>query len=165
MMLRLLVVIAGSVMCRGDVLTVCDLLATMPAHDKEVIQVRGRYVAGPEAEFIADQRCRTQVNHKDQKWEPGIWLAFPNAPNKPSKEQFDFDAFDTLIKASRDAKSKGQVATATFTGRLRYCPIRATIRPGDIRWIGCGFLGYYPLEIVVTTVSDIHVESLGLTSK
>ncbi len=152
-----LALIASSV-CHADVLSVCDLLARMPAHDGETIQVRGFYGAWEEGSFIGDDSCGAPISHHDQKWEAGVWLAFPNAPNKPRKEEFDFDAFDRLVKAHREAVQTSSRAIATFTGKLKYCPVLAKTRSGELKWIGCGFLGYYPLEIIVTSVSDIRTE-------
>jgi hypothetical protein len=152
--IAILVVASGA--CKGDVITVCELLDKMPAFDGEVVSVRGIYSAGSEISGIYDYGCRAQISYKDRKWEPGIWIA--SWPKPPNKAEFDYEAFDTLVKAHREARAAGRIVTAVFEGKLKCCPIHARDRSGAPRWVGCGFLGNYPLEMVVRTVRDVRIE-------
>jgi hypothetical protein len=154
--IQIALLLGASGACRGDVLTVCELLDKMPAHDGEVVSVRGIYSAGSESSGIYDDACRGQLSFKDRKWESGIWIA--SWPKPPSKSEFDYEAFDRLVKAHREARATGRVVTAVFEGKLKYCSVQARDRSGALIWVGCGFLGYYPLEMVVRTVRDVRVE-------
>jgi hypothetical protein len=139
------IALVASVACRAEVFTVCDLLAKMPAHDGETIQVKGVFAAGAEAALIVDRSCAAPISNHDQKWSSAIWLASSNA-------------FDKLDEVERQARGSSSNVIATFTGKLKYCPVLAKTRSGEPRWVGCGHLGAFPLELTVTTVSDIRIE-------
>ena len=141
-----------------DVVDVCKILSDPKDIGTGIVKIRGIYSSSTEYILIGDEHCGQEFQHKGQTWRSGIWLAFPSGGRPPSKSEFDYAAFDALIKAHHDARAKGRKVSAVFEGKLKYCPQHARKKSGEETWVGCGFLGEYVFELTVTTVSDIKIQ-------
>jgi hypothetical protein len=145
---------------KGEILTVCDLLAQRVLYIGQSVTLRGQVVGEGEGLYLQADGCRPLVTDGYTWPAPtGIWLAYPTAEQRqtgapaPDVEQVD-------LRKLRDA-GPGAKVYATVTGRFETrarfpMPVRGD---GNVKPYGYGHLASAPAQILLTGVRDVKVVS------
>jgi hypothetical protein len=146
----------------STVLRACEVLQKPEVYSGSLVRVRGLYRVDSEGSDIVDTDCRNPINSYGREWTAGIWITTPKPdPHAQLTGSFDENSYNALVKAGREAKSKGAVVRATFEGQLEYCPRYGMFSNGRKMWMACGFMGFYILRLTVRSVTDIVPEPLA----
>ena len=139
------------------VLSICAVLAEIPAYRGKTIAIRGVYTY----DGLRQDDCSSEFVTGDHHWPPVLNLVlsdYPDGEKLPVGFTTDVRSWRNLATTAIEAGRQGRSVEiwATIIGLLR--ARKEYVRPGGAVSGGFGHLGVLPAEIVIERVVDVRVK-------